>query len=168
MIVLADSSPLITLARAQRFELLHEFYGEIVISREVHDEVTIDGAGLPGAEEMQRADWIRVQPNPSESSPEVKAACAGLGHGERSIIHLASALTADLVLIDEERARRAAKTVGLNMAGSIAVLERGARLGLIDDLRSVYLSLLEQGIRYDRGLLDQRNFGGAGRNRTDE
>ena len=58
-------------------------------------------------------------------------------------------------MIDEERARRAAKTVGLNIAGSIAVLERGARLGLIDDLRSVYLSLLEQGIRYDRGLLDQ-------------
>lgn len=41
------------------------------------------------------------------------------------------------------------------MAGSLAILERGARLGRVDDLRSVYLSLLEQGIRYDRGLLDQ-------------
>jgi predicted nucleic acid-binding protein len=69
-----------------------------------------------------------VLPNPSESSPEVHAACRGLGDGERSIIYLASALTADLVLIDEERARRAAKAVGLNVAGSIAVLERGATL----------------------------------------
>jgi len=45
------------------------------------------------------------------------------------MIYLASALTADLVLIDEERARRAAKTMVLNVAGSIAVLERAARLG---------------------------------------
>jgi uncharacterized protein len=128
VIVLADSSPLITLARAQHFELLHEFYGQLIVSREVHDEIAVAGAGLPGADEMQQANWIQVQPNPSESSPEVHAACRGLGAGERSIIYLASALTADLVLIDEERARRAAKAVGLNVAGSIAVLERGATL----------------------------------------
>ena len=78
-----------------------------------------------------------------------------MGVGERSIIFLASELSADLVLIDEERARRAAKTVDLNVAGSIAILERGAKLGWVDDLRSVYLSLLEQGIRYDHGLLNQ-------------
>jgi predicted nucleic acid-binding protein len=155
VIVLADSYPLITLARARYFELLHEFYGEVTVSREVHDEITVAGAGLPGAHEMQQANWIRVQPNPSESSPEVKAACAGLGAGESSIIYLASALTADLVLIDEERARRAAKSVRLSVAGSIAVLERGARLGRVDDLRSVYLSLLEQGIRYNHRLLNQ-------------
>jgi uncharacterized protein len=155
VIVLADSSPLITLARAQCFELLQEFYKEIVVSREVHDEITVSGRGLPGAAEVNQANWIRVQPNPPESSPEVKAACNGLGAGERSIIYLASALTADLVLIDEARARRAAKELGLKVSGSIAVLEKGARLGLVGDLRSVYLNLLEQGIRYDSVLLNQ-------------
>ncbi len=155
MIVVADSSPLITLARAQHFELLREFYGEIIISPEVHHEIAIAGAGLPGAEELRRASWIRVEPAPSQSSPEVTAACIGLGIGERSIIHLASTLTAGLVLIDEERARRTAKGLGLKVAGSIAVLERGARLSRVDDLRSVFLSLLNQGIRYDRKLLNQ-------------
>lgn len=155
MIVLADSSPLITLARARYFDLLHEFYGEVVVSRDVHDEVAVAGAGLPGADEMRQAKWIRVQPNFSKSSPEVEVACKDLGAGERSIIYLASALTADLVLIDEERARRAAKSVGLSIAGSIAILERGARLNRVVDLRRVYLSLLDQGIRYERGLLNQ-------------
>jgi predicted nucleic acid-binding protein len=125
VIVLADSSPLITLARARCFELLHEFYGEVIVSREVHNEITVAGAGLPGAAEMQHANWIRVQPSPLESSPEVKAASVGLGAGERSIIHLAYALTADV------------------------------RLNRVVDLRLVYLSLLEQGIRYDLQLLDQ-------------
>lgn len=155
MIVLADSSPLITLALAQHFELLREFYGEVIVSREVHDEIAVAGAGLPGAEEMRRAPWIRVGSPSLEPSPELTAACIGLGEGERSIIYLATALTADLVLIDEDRARRVAKRVGLNVAGSIAILERGARLGRVTDLRAVFLNLLDQGIRYDRGLLNQ-------------
>ena len=141
--------------RAHHFDLLREFYRQIAVSREVLDEVTVAGAGLPGADEMQRATWIQVHLSRSASSPEIEAACAGLGAGERSIIVLASELSADLVLIDEGRARRAAKSVGLTVAGSIAILERGARLGRIDDLRSVYLGLLDQGIRYDRELLNQ-------------
>jgi hypothetical protein len=96
------------------------------------DEVTVAGAELPGDDEMRRAAWIRVESVPSAPSPEVSAACAGLGAGERSVIHLASALAAGLVLIDEERARRAARRI--NAAGSIAVLERGARLGRVDGL----------------------------------
>ena len=142
MIVVADSSPLITLARAHRFDLLHEFYAEVIVSREVHDEVIVAGAGLPGAKEVQEADWIRVYPGPLESSAELKASCVGLGIGERSIIYLAGA-------------RRVAKRVGLSIAGSIAVLEGGTKLGRVTDLRSVYLDLLDQGIRYDRQLLDQ-------------
>jgi predicted nucleic acid-binding protein len=79
VIVLADSSPLITLARAQHFELLQQFYGEVVVSREVHDEIAVAGAGLPGAEEIREASWIRVESAPPESSPAVEAACVGLG-----------------------------------------------------------------------------------------
>ena len=54
MIVVSNSSPLITLARARHLELLREFYREIVISREVFDEVTIAGAGLPGAKGFEK------------------------------------------------------------------------------------------------------------------
>jgi predicted nucleic acid-binding protein len=71
VIVLADSSPLITLARAQQFESLREFYGEVIVSREVHDEVTVHGAGLPGADEVLAADWIRVELAPAASSPAI-------------------------------------------------------------------------------------------------
>jgi len=47
VIVVSDSSPLITLARAQQLELLREFYGQVAIPLEVHEEVTVAGAGLP-------------------------------------------------------------------------------------------------------------------------
>ena len=42
-----------------------------------------------------------------------------------------------------------------NVAGSIAILERGARLGRVHDLRTVFENLLDHGIRYDRALLNQ-------------
>jgi len=85
VIVISDSSPLITLARY--LELLREFSREIAISQDVFEEVTVAGAGLPGAEQIQKASWIRVQPNPSELSAATKAACAGVGIAERSAIH---------------------------------------------------------------------------------
>jgi predicted nucleic acid-binding protein len=64
VIVVSDSSPLITLARAQQLNLLREFYGQITIPDEVHSEVIIAGAGLPGAEEVRTGSWIQVQVTP--------------------------------------------------------------------------------------------------------
>lgn len=156
MIVVSDSSPLITLSRAHHLELLREFYGQIFIPGAVHEEVAVAGAGLPGADEVHRASWIEVRPNPSVAvGSALESACAGLGTGEQSAISLATALNAGLVLIDEDRARRVAKTLGLAVAGSIAVLERGALLRKVPNLRSVYLSLLDQGIRFNSDLLEQ-------------
>lgn len=155
MTVLADSSPLITLARAEYLELLRDFYGEVTITREVHNEVVIAGAGLPGAEEVRKAEWIRVEAHLSTLVPGVEQPYPGLGAGERSTIHLAVTLGADLVLIDEGRARRIAKSNGLAVAGSIGILERGARLGKVPDLRSVYKKLVQQGIRFDPELLNR-------------
>jgi predicted nucleic acid-binding protein len=138
VIVVSDSSPLITLARAHHLELLREFYGQVLITREVHEEVTAVGAGLPGADEVRRASWIEVRSDPGEGvGSSIESACAGMGAGQRSVIYLASGLKAAVVLIDEDRARRVAKNLGLAVVGSIAVLERGAQLKKVPDLRSV-------------------------------
>jgi len=93
VIAVSDSSPLIILSRAHQIELLHEFYGQVAIPRKVYEEVTVAGAGLPGAEEVRAAFWIRVHPDPLEPLESVEAACAGLGGGEQSAIYLASAGT---------------------------------------------------------------------------
>jgi predicted nucleic acid-binding protein len=108
VIVTSDTSPLITLARARHLELLHEFYGQILIPREVHEEVTVAGIGLPGVDEVRRASWIEVRTVTSEDFA-VGDACAGLGAGDRSVIYLSAALKPALLLIDEERARRVAR-----------------------------------------------------------
>lgn len=115
MIAVSDSSPLITLARIGHLKLLADLYGRIVIPTQVHHEVVVSGRGLPGAEEVRKADWIEVRAVRSESDPELIQAVAGLGDGERSAMLLAKDLAADLLLLDELKARRIAQSAGISV-----------------------------------------------------
>jgi predicted nucleic acid-binding protein len=81
VIVVSDSSPLITLSRAEHLDLLREFYQRIAISSEVYDEVTVAGAGLPGADEVQNADWIQVDPAQPSRTNRSKPPALGLESG---------------------------------------------------------------------------------------
>ena len=85
--------------------------------------------------------------------PSLERACGGLGAGERGAILQAKSLTADLILLDEWRARRTAQKADLTVVGCLGVLEAGFRHGLVPDLRATYMDLLRQGIRFDLKLL---------------
>lgn len=153
MIVVSNSSPLIALARIGQLNLLASFYKRIMIPAEVHHEVVVKGRGLPGSEEVRKADWIEVISQKSPADPLLAQACQKLGAGERGAILLAKSLQADLVLLDEWKARRVARDAGLSMVGCLGILEAGARKGLVSDLRQAYIDLLRQGIRFDIRLL---------------
>jgi predicted nucleic acid-binding protein len=51
---------------------------------------------------------------------------------EMEAIGLAVSMKADLILLDEARGRRAAEHFGLTVTGTLGVLDRAARAGLID------------------------------------
>jgi predicted nucleic acid-binding protein len=59
--VVADSSPLVILTKLGCLDLLHRLFPRLYISRQVHHEVVVAGAGLPGASEVETADWIEVR-----------------------------------------------------------------------------------------------------------
>ncbi|MGD1098655.1 MAG: DUF3368 domain-containing protein [Bryobacteraceae bacterium] len=153
MIVVSNSSPLIALSRIRQLGTLASLYKRILIPAEVHREVTVDGRGLPGAEEVRNALWIDVAPHASPTGSLLEQACQDLGAGERGAILLAKSLPADLLLMDEWRARRIAREAGLAIIGCLGVLEAAARRGLVPDIRQAYIDLLRQGIRFDIGLL---------------
>lgn len=58
MSVVSNASPRISLARIGQLDLVHELYGELTIPEAVWREVVVEGAGQPGAAELQGAPWI--------------------------------------------------------------------------------------------------------------
>lgn len=61
MSVVSNASPLIGLARIGELELLQQLYGELVIPEAVAREVVLEGAGLPAADQVRKAAWIKTQ-----------------------------------------------------------------------------------------------------------
>lgn len=156
MTVVADSSPLIILSKLQCFDLLKKLYSEIYISAEVYREVVIAGAGLPGASEVANSEWIEVRQLRNESESQVVEQTLALGAGELSTILLAREIHADHVLLDDQHARKFAHKAGLQVRGTVGLLEVFYTRGLLSDLRSAFKQLIVQGVYVDPKLLNRR------------
>jgi predicted nucleic acid-binding protein len=59
--IVSNSSPLISLAKIESFNLLRQLYGTLTISAEVYAEVVVSGKSLPGSSETSGASWVQVQ-----------------------------------------------------------------------------------------------------------
>lgn len=129
MIVVSDTSPLNYLILIDQIDILPKLFGEVVIPQVVLNELGGEGAPEKVIEWLESPpDWLVVRPN-------LSADPFGLSHidaGEREAILLAAEISADLVLLDDRKARIAAKKIGLRIAGTIGVIDKAAREGLID------------------------------------
>ena len=123
MTVVTDSSPLIILSKIDCFDVLKELFSHLYISVEVHDEVVIAGAGLPGASQVAKADWIEVKRLRNQADLVAAQQKYALGLGELSTILLAKQVQADAVLLDNYSARKLARAEGLQVRGSLGLLE---------------------------------------------
>ena len=156
MTIVADSSPLIILAKLGCFDLLRELYPRIYISAEVYREVVVAGLGLPGASEVAKAEWIEVKPLQNQGDLLAAQQRFPLGAGELSTILLGKETLADAVLLDDYNARKLAKAEGLKVRGSVGLLEMFYRRGYLSDLRAVFQQLLAHSVYIDRRLLHHR------------
>jgi uncharacterized protein len=154
--VVADSSPLVILTKLGCFDFLNRLFPRIYISPEVHYEVVIAGAGLPGASEVSNAEWIEVKGVENSAGLRSAQQKHGLGPGEMSTILLAKEISANPLLLDDYRARNVAKAQGFEILGSIGLLEAFYRRRYLTDLRSIFQQLLVHNVYIDQRLLDRR------------
>jgi predicted nucleic acid-binding protein len=145
VIVVADSSPLIALAKIGCFDLLKNLYPQLYISAEVYAEIVVDGAGMPGADQVARSDWIEVKPIGNPAGLIEASLKHRLGLGELSTVLLGRELRAEIALMDDLRARRLAKNNGLEPRGTVGVLELLYRRGHLTDLRKAFHQILASG-----------------------
>ena len=80
----------------------------------------------------------------------------GLGPGELSTILRAKEVGANPVLLDDYKARKLAKAEGLEILGSVGLLEILYRWEHLPDLRGAFRQLLTHNVYIDQRLLDRR------------
>ena len=155
MTVVSNASPLITLSKVGALHVLPELFGKLIAPREVFHEVTVIGAGRPGASDVQGAPWIELKSYTNAAQFARWRTQYGLGAGETATILLARESSANLAIIDERTARGLATGLGLNVMGCVGILESAARKNLIADLRSTFQQLLASGTYIDRAILNR-------------
>ena len=57
-LIVSDSGPLISMARARKLNISQKVCGQIIIPESVYREIVIQGKGKPGAQEIEKASWI--------------------------------------------------------------------------------------------------------------
>jgi len=139
MLIVADASPLIVLAKLDRLGLLEAEYQQVVIPPAVYREAVLAGQQLRADDAMviQRAIAdglieVRVSSNAGDG------ASIFLGQGEFECIQLAMELNADAVLLDDDKARRTAHNVfrqnnkHIAVRGTLGIIAGAVKLGHLD------------------------------------
>jgi predicted nucleic acid-binding protein len=155
-LVIADSGPLIALARLDLLALPARLSWHVLVGATVWHEVTRAprGSELQALEAARRDKAVEVVEDTAEAEPLSALADARLDAGERSALALAIAHQAT-VLMDERRGRACAATLGLQVVGTLGVLVRSRELGLVAQLRPLLDRLIDSGYHIAPGLVER-------------
>lgn len=129
----SDSTALIVLNQIGRLDLIRGVFGRVGVPPAVAREVIPSLRSLP--------PWIEVLQVPQ--NPDLPTY---LDDGEREAIALALHLVADPIVLDERPGRRVATSLGLDVVGSLGLLVRAKRAGMIRDVRPLMDAMLSSGL----------------------
>lgn len=150
-VIIADSSPLIALAIIGQLDLLRELYAQVFAPPAVWEEVTVKGRGLPGSHEVSQLTWLEIKAPEAEW---LQALLILVDRGEAEAIALANSIQGSTVLLDDARARRVAERFGIRRIGTLGILRRAKKAGLLEQVRPLVEQLRENGIYMRQNLVD--------------
>lgn len=150
MKVFSNTTPFIALASIGRLELLPNLFGQIQVVEDVIGECA--AGGLIVVPPLRELNWIVPIVAPVQSAPHV---LLELDRGEKATLQAALAERADLVLMDEKIGRNMAEYLGLKVSGTLGVLLKARKAGMISSFRGAAQLMREQGIFYNSALIDR-------------
>ena len=139
--VIVNSTPLIALCNADLLNILKKIYGSIIIPKAVFDEVTAkkDSACL---QIKQNLDWITVE------------TITNIEDSKIDVMILAQAdPKADLVIIDDNAAKKTAKYLGLTVTGTLGVLIKAKQSGIISSVKNAITKIQSNGFYINENII---------------
>lgn len=148
-VLIADAGPLIALARIEALYLLRQLFGRVSITTIVCDEILPTRSVFPDAEFLALTlseGWIDVVEVPRSDDRMLNP---GVDEGEASTIRLAchwrEAGDSVLLLMDDRAGRLEARSRGLALIGSAAVIGLAKAKGLIPAARPLLEQMVSSG-----------------------
>lgn len=145
---IVNSSPLIYLSRTPHLDLLQLAAGEVSVPRTVAAEIQARGPSDPAAKALADTRWL----HPVDDPPIPDQVVAwDLGPGESAVIAWALLHPGSLAILDDLEGRRCAETLGVRLRGTLGLVLRARREGVVpearpvlDDLRAAGMYLSDQ------------------------
>ena len=148
MLVIADSSALVALAISQSLDLLTTLYDNIKVPQAVYDEVVKPKKSQASTLAIfLEKRVIQVNLNYFVFN------AGGLGQGELEAMALYREHNADILLIDDRRARIVAEHNQINCIGSLGVLLLAKHRGIIREVKPPIEKLRNSSIHYSEEIL---------------
>jgi hypothetical protein len=153
-LVVADSGPLIALARIGRLDLLLKVVEQVLVPHTVAEECTRDPE-KPGARAIRMALQSRLLQEAAD--PDTTALAAALVQadpGELAAIALAATFPAP-VLIDDAVARRIARAHGVKVIGTAGMLLRAKHAGAVGSIAPLLAQMRANGYFLSDALIGE-------------
>jgi predicted nucleic acid-binding protein len=121
--VVCNSSCFIALDRINRLDLLRDSFQKIIIPPAVAKEIDL------------KLDWVAVQS--VQNTSVIPILQTQIDAGESEAIALALELVDVFMLLDDKKARRIAKQLDLQVIGTIGLILRAKRIGLLNEVKPI-------------------------------
>ena len=141
LLAVTNSTCLIGLERIGRLDLLPQVFS------------TVFAPPTVAAEVRTPASWLRIQA--VQNSAVVATLKTQMDSGEAEAIALAMELGDVLLILDDKKARRVAGQIGLKVIGTVGMLLRAKRAGVIAEVKPLLTELLQANFRISDGIIQE-------------
>lgn len=154
MIVISDTTPIISLMKAGCLDLLKQLYGRVLVPEAVYRELTTNPFYMKEAALLKEVDYIAVIVVENMESVHVLRSVTGLDAGESEALIMYDEQNADLLLMDEHKGRSVAKQLKVRHIGTAGILMLAYDQGVIDrkKVKECLDIMLANNIRLDKKI----------------
>ena len=138
-IIISDTSCLIILNKTGELDLLRQLYNTVTITQDILLEY---GEQLP--------DWIEVQQAKDQYRQQLLE--MQIDKGEASAIALALETADNILILDDWKARKVAERLGLSVTGTLGVIIKAKKNGIISSIKPYLDKIRETNFRISEEL----------------
>jgi predicted nucleic acid-binding protein len=137
--IISDTSCFIVLSKIGQLEILQQLFGNIITTPEIADEF---GESLP--------DWVEVVAAKDKYKQQLFE--IQVDKGESSALALALEIGKSLLIIDDYKARKLAKTLNIDYIGTIGIIILAKHKGIISSIKPILEKIKETNFRISAEL----------------